>query len=173
MKRAAPERVPWAGWKLFSKRSKDGTHVCLVPVDTSGKLCGEVVKYSNTTTNFKNHLSLHHKAVWEELLKSVSDVESAEATLPTMTSPPLEAGQSSMLHFYDPLKASQISAANAYLVRRLERETVRFIAGDLRPFSAVEGPPHFTASSPYNDLFRRRLQGPGVDWPWAPAEASL
>lgn len=124
----------WAGWRLFGPRDKDGKHICLVPVGAANQPCGEVLVYGNSTSNCKRHLQRKHPVIFDELQK-----EKASGRLPSPR-PPLAPGQSALSQFFDLSQVAQTRKANEKLVAQLEHDTVRFIAGDIRPFNAVEGP---------------------------------
>ena len=67
MKKTAPDsKEPWPGWRLFSERNADSKHKCLLP-NANGVICGEILTYRNTTSNFKNHLERVHPVVASEL----------------------------------------------------------------------------------------------------------
>jgi hypothetical protein len=133
MKRGAVERKPWAGWKWFGVRDKDGQKKCLCRVGDG--LCGAVLTYSNTTHNFKKHLAHQHP----EIYQSVKEEGEADAASPAPAPALAPPGQATLNDFYDPSKLKEYQEASTHLIQRIERELVRFIAGDLRPFSAVEG----------------------------------
>jgi hypothetical protein len=130
-KRPVEEPKQWLGWKFYSARDATGKAKCLV-TDGAG-ICGAELTYSTTTHNFKKHLERKHKQIFMALEAEELDAHPAPAlVLPSRTQP-------SISDYYDPLKIKESITANSHLIKRLEREVVRFIAGDLRPFSAVEG----------------------------------
>jgi hypothetical protein len=98
--------------------------------------------YNNTTANFKNHLALVHPAISKEL----EDTKEELAKKARFAPPPLSPDQPRLADFFDPIKTNERVRANKLLVRALEKDTVHFIAADLRPFSAVEGTPRSSLS---------------------------
>jgi hypothetical protein len=117
----------WIGWRLFGPRLPDSTQQCLT--------CAKALTYNNTTANFKKHLEKKHKALWDELQR-----EEAPLAKKARVFHILAPDQPSLGDFFDPIKAAERSEANKRLVALLEKDTVRFICADLRPYSAVEGP---------------------------------
>lgn len=121
----------WPGWRFFSARDIQGKLTCLV-VLANGQQCGAKLKYCNTTQNFKKHLSSVHPAIAKDL---------EEKDLPRSPGPRL-ADQSQLTDFFDPRKMAEQKKASDDYIKKLEVSVVRFIAGDNRPFSAVEGQSH-------------------------------
>ena len=161
----------WPGWKLFSQRDAHGKQKCLV-VNTSGRPCGQELTYHSTTANFKKHLAAVHPSISKELDEEIESLEKKARTLPSAQPP----DQSRLSDFFDPLKVNERVKANAVLIKALEKDAVRFVCQDLRPFSAVEGapralPPLSHLSAPLflilvlTSLFRRRLQAGHAERP--------
>jgi hypothetical protein len=112
----------WIGWTLFSKRDANGKHAC--------KICGDEYTYSNSTASFKKHLKKEHGETWSELQKNKEvAAELARDADPSTT----------ILDFIDPSKIAKRKEASKALVKSLEKDLVRFIVGDIRPFHSVEG----------------------------------
>lgn len=120
---------PWTGWRLFGPRDKNGKHTCLVPVGVANQPCGEVLAYAGTSSNCKRHLKRKHPVIFDELQKMKA----------SPAPPSLAPTQSTLSQFFDLSKVAQSRKAKNELVAQLELDTVRFIAGDIRPFNAVEG----------------------------------
>ena len=139
MKRAAP---PWPGWRLFSDRAADGSHSCVVEVE--GRPCGQKLTYNNTTANFKNHLTHKHPTLAKELEEDGAEVEKSATPSSSLDLP--------LSDYFDPVKAEERKKASKKLVRAIEKDTVRFVAGDLRPYSANPRPS--TSQSPLPSLTR-------------------
>jgi hypothetical protein len=133
-KRSIDSKAPWPGWKLFSERDADGKQKCLVPVGLN-KVCGECLTYKNTTANFKNHLKRVHPAIASELDARREELTS-DPSPPSVPAP----DQTRLNDFFDPLKVATATKTHKILVDRLEHAVVEFVAGDIRPFNAVEGP---------------------------------
>ena len=132
MKKAAPDPTePWPGWRLFSERN---SHKCLLPHE-GGVICGEILTYRNTTSNFKSHLKRAHPAVASEL-KAKKDRLNEFSMALSSPSPP---GQSKISDFFDPGKARAAEIMHKKYVDRLEHAIVEFVAGDISPFHSVEG----------------------------------
>lgn len=146
-KRSNESKAPWPGWKLFSERDSEGKHTCLVPVGHN-KVCGESLTYNNTTANFKNHLKRVHPAIASELQARREELASAPSP-PSVPAP----DQTRLNDFFDPLKVATANKTHKILVDRLEHAVVEFVAADIRPFNAVEGPGAFPFVSPHDSLF--------------------
>lgn len=123
-------RTTWGGWVLFGPRDKNGKHAC--------KLCNCLITYSNSTSSFQKHLAKHHAAHWEEF--KVKKEQIVRSTGPD----PVQ--HLSIVDLLDPKKIAEKKEASTALVKSLEKGIVRFIVGDVRPFSAVEGAPRFAPS---------------------------
>jgi hypothetical protein len=134
MKKTAPDsKEPWPGWRLFSERNADSKHKCLLP-NANGVICGEILTYRNTTSNFKNHLERVHPVVASELKANKDRLNNLALALP-----PGSPGQSKLSDFFDPGKVRASESIHKKYVDRLEHAVVEFIAGDIRPFHSVEG----------------------------------
>ncbi len=125
-----PDTRTWEGWSLFGPRDKNSKHAC--------KLCAQQITYSNTTSSFKKHLKTKHAAHWEEFQARKDDITSTQAAVPPSAP--------TLLDLLDPVKIELRTAATKSLVKSLEKDIVRFIVGDIRPFYAVEGIPFLTPS---------------------------
>jgi len=136
-KRPAEEssRATWFGWKLFGPRDPDAKHAC--------KICGQKIKYSNSTSTFKSHYESKHPEQWAEAKEKKEDIERVSALEEEGTARTAP----SILDFLSPDKIQQKAEASRAFVKSMEKDLVTFLVGDVRPFSAVEGPSPFRPCS--------------------------